>query len=708
MSTKTTSPIPAEELVRLEVEDGVAYLIFDRPGSGANIFDEATLDALDQRLDWAASRTDLRGLVLETAKDSIFVAGADLSLLSKSTAEDLKEFLWKGQQVFNRLDDLGIPTVAAIHGAAMGGGLEVALACDWRIASDERATRMALPETQLGILPAWGGSTRLPRLLGVPASLAMILKGSSMNPRQAYKAGLIDGTCPRSRLRVLAEQMIEKGRRRLNPKLLGLDPLSASIIRRKALEGVAAKTHGHYPAQEAAVEIVTRALGSSRSESLGRERDAVARLAGTGAAKNLMRVFFLSESSKKLGREVKLPPIKSVAVVGAGVMGAGIAHWLSSRGLSVLLLDISPEAIARGLATCEKLRAAMVRRRLIDGTEADRMRDRISATHERVPLHRMDLVIEAAVEDLEIKKKIFRDLSNRASSTTILATNTSALPITDLAADPGISHPERVIGLHFFNPVHLMKLVEVVAAPRSSVETVASMTGFVQRIGKLPVLVRDSPGFVVNRILMPYLVEAGHLFDRGVDPLEIDQAMLDFGMPMGPLRLLDEVGLDVGRHVAATMEREFPGRFAVPPVLDRLVEEGQLGVKSGGGFFIHEKGSKEAPTPSPAALAARGMNEPVSLSREAIADRLVLLMVNESFKCLEEKVADTEDDIDFAMIMGAGFAPFRGGPITHAKASGYGHCLEILRALHEEEGPRYEPSELLVRYAEGRRRQDDS
>jgi len=207
---------------------------------------------------------------------------------------------------------------------------------------------------------------------------------------------------------------------------------------------------------------------------------------------------------------------------------------------------------------------------------------------------------------------------------------------------------------------------------------------------------------------MPYLVEAGHLFDRGVDPLEIDQAMLDFGMPMGPLRLLDEVGLDVGRHVAATMEREFPGRFAVPPVLDRLVEEGQLGVKSGGGFFIHEKGSKEAPTPSPAALAARGMNEPVSLSREAIADRLVLLMVNESFKCLEEKVADTEDDIDFAMIMGAGFAPFRGGPITHAKASGYGHCLEILRALHEEEGPRYEPSELLVRYAEGRRRQDDS
>lgn len=691
----TTSTNNIDDLIRLEVEEGVAFLIFDRKDSGANIFDIPTLDALDQRLDWVESQTDIRGVVFETAKNSIFVAGADLNTLATAEAKELEGFLWKGQKLFNRIEDLKLPTVAAIHGAAMGGGLEVALACDMRIASDEKSTRLALPETQLGIMPAWGGSTRLPKLIGLPKALPIILKGSSLNAKQAKRKGLVKEITSKEKLRVLAKRLVfqKKTKPKKKPSLIGRDPLTSKVIKKKALEGVLKKTRGHYPAQEAAIEVACASLRVSRDQSLKNERDETVRLAQTTATENLVRMFFLTEKAKKLGDKSLAKDIKEIAVVGAGVMGAGIVHWLSARGYNVMMIDINPEAIAKGLNHCEKLRTKMVKRGLATKTEAMKMGDRITVTHEKISLYKFDLIIEAAVEDMEIKKSIFKDLSTRSAPEAILATNTSALSVTELSKAKGIKNPQRIIGLHFFNPVHMMKLVEVVEGEKTSPETLAKLTKFVQKIGKLPVVVQDSPGFIVNRVLIPYLVEAGHLYDLGVDPEKIDKAMLDFGMPMGPLRLLDEVGLDVGKHVASTMEAEFADRFTTPQILNRMVEAGLLGKKGGEGFYTYK--GKKGEEISDKAKSLRKTPGEHPMTEQEITDRLTLLMINESFLCLEEKIVPDSDDVDFAMIMGAGFAPFRGGPITHAKNIGLDNCADKLEKLLQKEGERYRPSQLI-------------
>ena len=473
-----------------------------------------------------------------------------------------------------------------------------------------------------------------------------------------------------------------------------------ALIRKKVTSTVEAKTRGHYPAQLAAINVVCDSIKADRETSLESERTAALELARNEVTGNLMRIFFLTENAKRLKvGEGEPRPIKRVCVVGAGVMGSGIAHWLSTRGIQVLLQDISPAAIARGLQTTEKLRSEMVKRRLITKTQAGTYRDRIQTTATPVSLQSMDMVIEAAVENLEVKKKIFTDLASRTRPDTILATNTSALPISDLAAHEGITHPERVVGLHFFNPVHRMKLVEVVAAKQTSDEVNNACLKLVQKIGKLPVFVKDSPGFVVNRILMPYMIEAGELFERGVDAQLIDKAMLDFGMPMGPIRLLDEVGVDVSRHVAATMADSFPEKFSVPKILDQMIDAKQLGRKSKAGFYVYEGKAEKV---NPVALQARSGSGLESLDQTHIADRLSLLMVNESFRCLEEGVCEDPQAIDFAMIMGAGFAPFRGGPIHDAKERGLKEVVDILTKLDtDSEGDRFKPAELLVKAASG-------
>ncbi|MFT4638890.1 MAG: 3-hydroxyacyl-CoA dehydrogenase/enoyl-CoA hydratase/3-hydroxybutyryl-CoA epimerase [Verrucomicrobiales bacterium] len=686
--------------IQLTIEDGIARLIFDRPNSSANIFDDETLSELDTHLTQITKDASLKGLIIESAKDSIFIAGADIKKLSTASESDLEAFLKKAQSVFDRISDLEIPTVAAIHGAALGGGLEIALACKWRVASDHRSTKLGLPETQLGILPAWGGSTRLPKLIGLPKALDMILKGSTANVGKAKYSGLIDGIAPPDRLRVFARSLIAKSEPERKNHWLTNNPFAAWLIRKKVTKTIEAKTRGHYPAQLAAINVVCDSIKADRVQSLENERTAALELSRNEVTRNLMRIFFQTENSKRLKVGDASPqPIKRVCVVGAGVMGSGIAHWLSTRGIQVLLQDISPAAIARGMQTTEKLRSEMVTRRLITKTEAATYRDRIQTTATPVSLKSMDMVIEAAVENLEIKKKIFTDLADRTRPDTILATNTSALPISDLAAHEGISHPERVVGLHFFNPVHRMKLVEVVAAKQTSDAVSNTCLKLVQKIGKLPVYVKDSPGFVVNRILMPYMIEAGELFERGAGAEAIDNAMLDFGMPMGPIRLLDEVGLDVSRHVAATMAESFPDKFTVPKILDQMIEAKQLGRKSKAGFYIYN--SKEAPV-NPIALQSRSGSGLETLDQAQITDRLVLLMVNESFRCLEEGVSEDPDAIDFAMIMGAGFAPFRGGPVNYAKKRGLKEIVGILTKLDtDSEGSLFAPAELLKKAANG-------
>jgi 3-hydroxyacyl-CoA dehydrogenase / enoyl-CoA hydratase / 3-hydroxybutyryl-CoA epimerase len=705
--------------------DGVCVLTFDRPDSAANVFDRATLAELDAQLAFIENQPDVQGVVLASAKPSIFIAGADLHALGKfpstpgTVPPDLPALIELGQRVFNRLAALSVPTVAAIHGACVGGGFELALACDYRVASPDKATKIGLPETQLGILPAWGGSTRLPRLIGLPLALDVILGGKTLPAKVALKRGMVDELAPKQQLVDLAVQRILGGSAtpRRTAHALTNNALSAAVIAARARSQVWQRTRGHYPAVLKALDVAVSGLRKSVSGSLALEREAVLELAQSEAARNLIRVFFLQERAKKLGTgqasslalhssekhgkasETGWKPVLRATVIGAGVMGAGIAQWLTSRGVQVTMTDIDTDAVARGVAKVAELYRAGAKRRVFTPVEMRQGMDRLTPFTGEPPLRHMDLVIEAAVERMDLKKRIFQGLAARSSPDTILATNTSALSVAGLAdATPC---PERVIGIHFFNPVHKMQLVEVVRGPRTSPDVVARAVRFVQQTGRLPVLVNDSPGFVVNRILMPYLLEAGHLFEHGARIEDIDAAMLDFGMPMGPLRLVDEVGVDVAAHVARTLVEQFSPRLRMPMILEKMLQAGQLGRKADHGFYLH---NTKRPVPHTELAMFRVAEDSAGLDRNVLQEGMVMLMVNEAARCLEEGVVGTPADVDFAMIMGTGFAPFRGGPLRHADALGVQHVVERMNRLAATSGERFHPCALLEQMAEEGRR----
>src|SRR6059036_2806203 len=489
---KLMPAVATASMIRREIgDDQICVLTFDRPESGANIFDAATLEELNEHLDFVEHEASLRGLIIASAKKSIFVAGADLkTLLQQAQSGDMREFIAKGQRIFGRLANLKIPTVAAIHGASAGGGYEVALACDYRIASDDPATRIGLPETTLGLIPAWGGCTRLPRLIGAEKAADVILKGKLYSAQEALKLGLLDEVAPRDQLVDLARKKLRDGKRKPSP------------APRIDQEIPAPRNHNLAPAR--ALEVIKKSLFASTQQSLAFELDAIVDLGKTESTQNLIRNFFLAEKYKKGPAKVPAQKVVHAAVIGAGVMGSGIAQWLSSRGVTVILRDIAREQIDHGLANIEKTYADAVKRGLMTEEKAKEGRARIVASTAPMELRDVQFVIEAASEKIEIKKEIFRELAMQAGPKTIIATNTSALPIGELA-DATVS-PEHVIGLHFFNPVSRMKLVEVVIGKQTSDETRERTLAFARQVGKLPVIVRDSPGFLVNRVLFPYLL----------------------------------------------------------------------------------------------------------------------------------------------------------------------------------------------------------
>ena len=666
--------------------DGVVVLTFDRPRSPANIFDRATLCELKLHLEWLMQQPCLRGVVLATAKPGIFIAGADLHLLSRASADELHGFVELGQSVFNLLADFPAPTVAALHGAALGGGLEVALACDYRVASDAATTRLALPETKLGIVPAWGGCTRLPKLIGLPKALEMILKGDPVFPKQALRLGLVDAIAPREHLLAEARRCIAAGKPlprepvHLNHRLVaaGLAWWTQRRLRKSA--------RGLYPALPAAVQLVTRNLRLARDRALAAEHQTVLSLAKTDASRNLLRLALLRDRAKK---GAPAPPIRRAIVVGAGVMGAGIAHWLAAHRVSVVLRDVDSARVAAGLDKARGLFEKSARRGDCTALEARDGMDRLSPATTDTPLDNVDLVIEAVVEQLPAKQELLRRLSAASGPGTVFATNTSALSITALA---DATHcPERVVGLHFFNPVHRMPLVEVVRGRATSDATVARAAQFARDLGKIPVLARDHPGFLVNRILMPYLLEAAWLWDAGADPKVVDEAMLDFGMPMGPLRLIDEVGVDVSLHVLNTLAGAFGERLAAPPALQRLAAAGDLGHKSGRGVYVYRD---DVAVPNPIVDARKRDEAARPMSSAQMQTRMALLMINEAARCVEEGVARDADDVDLAMVLGTGFAPFRGGPLRLLDAWGARHVVNELIGLTQTH-PRFAPCALL-------------
>ena len=690
-------------MIRREIgDDYICLLTFDRRESGANIFDAVTLDELNEHLDFVENESPLRGLIIASAKKSIFIAGADLrTLLQGARSGEMRAFIAQGQKVFNRLAELKIPTVAAIHGASAGGGYEVTLACDYRVASDDPATRVGLPETTLGLIPAWGGCTRLPRVIGAEKAADVILKGNLYSVQEALKLGLIDEIAPRDQLVDLAKKKLRDGKRRA---------LAAPKLDREI-----PPPRNHNPAPARALEVIKKGLFASTQQALAFELDAIVDLGKIESTQNLIRSFFLAEKYKKGTSKTPRERVVHAAVIGAGVMGSGIAQWLSSHGVSVILRDIAREQIDRGLANIEKMYGDAVKRGLMTEEKAKEGRARIVASTAPMELRDVQIVIEAASEKMNVKREVFRELAMEAGSKTIIATNTSALPIGELA-DVTVS-PEHVIGLHFFNPVSRMKLVEVVVAKETSEETRERSLAFVRQIGKLPVVVRDSPGFLVNRVLFPYLLDAAELFESGLHAEKIDNALLQWGMPMGPLRLIDEIGVDIAVDIGNTLEKAYGRRDHVSPVLLWLRDRQMLGRKTGAGFYKYD-GKVQTPNdsltrwrralhgepegadgPNPAAAGPDWHRDPrLRSNEEELTHRLIFLMVNEAADCVEERVVDSPEDADYGMILGTGFAPFRGGPLRFAEHFGLKKIVEAMGRLAQSE-EKFSPCDILRKHA---------
>lgn len=703
--------VASAPMIRRETgDDYICILTFDRPDSGANIFDAATLDDLNEHLEAVEKDVSLRGLIIASAKKSIFVAGADLkTLLQAAKTDQMREFIEPGQEVFNRLANLKIPTVAAINGASAGGGYEVALACDYRVASDAPATRIGLPETGLGLLPAWGGCTRLPRLIGTEKAAEVILKGKLYSAQEALKIGLVDEIAPPDELLNRAREKLRGGKRKMEERSMVGSSRRDDSRKLSGQRGVPTSATGN-PALARAYEIINKTQSISPDESLRLELDGIVDLGKTESTQNLIRNFFLAEKYKKGTSLTPTEKIVHAAVIGAGVMGSGIAQWLSARGVTVILRDVAREQIDRGLANVEKIYGDAVKRGLMNEEKAKQGRARICGSTAPMELRDVQFVIEATSEKMEIKKEVFRVLAMEAGPKTVVATNTSALSVSELA-EVTVS-PEHVIGLHFFNPVSRMKLVEVVVAKQTSDETRDRSLAFVRQIGKLPIVVRDSPGFLVNRVLFPYLLDAAELVESGLDPERIDRALVEWGMPMGPLRLIDEIGVDITIDIGNTLEKAYGQRDHVPSILLSLRDQQMLGRKTGAGFYKYEG---KAQTPNDQLLQwrvvagggdhgrseRRTRNQPASTppaTDEELTNRLIFLMVNEAARCVEEEVVDSAEDADYGMILGTGFAPFRGGPLRFAEYFGIKRTVEELERLAGTE-KKFTPCEILKKHA---------
>lgn len=699
---------------RLEPQaGGIVHLVMDDPARKVNVLDEPALADLERALDELSGRSDLSGVVLASGKPGSFIAGADIQAIGAITEREVVlALIRRAHAAFLRLGALGCATVAAIDGICLGGGLELALACDSRLVADEPRTQIGVPEVLLGIFPGFGGTVRLPRVIGLVHALDLILTGRTIDARRAERIGLVARAVPAAwlleqahqRLAALARRPARARPDRFRPRgtgewFLNRTPFGRGLVLSRARAETRRRTGGHYPAPLAALRVIEHTLGRPIAEALEIEASNVSDLLIGPVCKNLVRLFELQERAKKesVTRDPGVRPgtVRAIVLAGAGVMGGGIAEIASRAGVTVRLRDLRAEALTRALQTARTLIEDRGRRRRLAARERDAQLARILPTLELDGVGRADLAIEAVVEDLDIKRRVFAELEVRMRADAVLATNTSSLSVSALAQ--GLAHPERMCGLHFFNPVHRMPLIEVVRASATSDQALATAVAFARRLGKTPVVVADAPGFVVNRVLTPYLLEAMALLEEGYTIADIDAVMRRFGMPMGPFEVLDEVGLDVANKVAGVLSRAFPDRMSGSDGLEKLLAAGRLGKKSGLGFYRHRGRRRE---PDRAARELLGVTRARRVHDvEGITERMVLAMVNEAALCLEQGVAADAGAIDLALVFGAGFPPFRGGPLRYADTVGLKPIETRLTALRAEKGERFRPAALLARLA---------
>lgn len=694
--------------LRFEVVDGnIGLITFDQPNSRANTLNQAVLAEFEQLLTEIEKRSDLQGLILRSGKPGMFVAGADLKELGSAEhdPEQARKLVQRGLRILERFEALPYPTVAAIEGSCMGGGLELALAFDHRVASTHPKTELGLPETKIGLIPGWGGTQRLPRVIGPANAVEMIASGESVPAQKAAAMGLVFDAVPSERLLDEAKRVLQMSRetgewkqaRQQKQQPVGLTEDQHGFTFAVAKGAVLAKTKGQLPAPLAAVEVVEKSCNLPLTEGLKVETEAFAKLVGSDISRNLIAVFFMNQRLQKdpgvNNPEIKPREIQRVGVLGAGIMGAGIAGAFLRRGIPCTMLDINDAALAKGVAAIQKVLQGRVEAGRMKPEEAVAILGKLCTTLSLAAMSDRDLVIEAVVENEAVKVQTFQQLQNHLPADRIIASNTSTISITRMAK--AVQHPERFAGMHFFNPVDRMPLVEVIRGEQTSDETVATLVALAKKIGKTPIVVKDCPGFLVNRILFPYINEALVLLEEGASPRAIDKAATAFGMPMGPITLNDVVGNDTALYAGKVVNTAFADRAAPSRILEELVKEGRLGQKTGAGFYSYAKDPKRgADDPAFEAILARCRRQQRHIDAEEITDRLFLPMLLEATRCLAEGIVRDPSDVEMGLILGIGFPAWRGGILHWARSLG---VEEILRRLkkYEHLGPRFHPTDAL-------------
>jgi 3-hydroxyacyl-CoA dehydrogenase/enoyl-CoA hydratase/3-hydroxybutyryl-CoA epimerase len=686
-------------------EKGIGEIVFDQEGSDVNLLSSELLTELETVLEEVARRSELRLLLFKSAKKDIFIAGADIKEIGAlGSCNEAAEKVRQGRRILGRIATLKIPTLAVIDGAALGGGLELALACDFRLATENPKTKIGLPEVSLGVMPGFGGTVRLRDLIGLQKALELILGSKQLSGKKASLLGLVDGCVPGGYLAFKEAQMVadildEQKRAKLLSKRhtpTVLERFLPSLILSFAEKEVLKRTKGNYPAPLEVISHFKKIRKMGFYEALEAETQSFALLALTKESKQLTRLFFTSEALKHDSGTESVPEVQELrraAVFGGGTMGSGILWLFSKIDLPVRLKVRRSEQIAEALGVVHKNYMAIKRRKRLTQREIDLKVDKISADTQMRGFAKSDIAVEAIVEDIDAKQELYRELEEMLGEEAIIASNTSSLSITALASK--MRHPERFVGMHFFNPVDRMPLVEVIRGEKSSDRTVATVIVLAKKAGKTPMVVADSPGFLVNRLLIPYINEAIHLFEEGESFEKIDRLLLEFGMPMGPFRLVDEVGLDVGYKVAKILEEAYGPRMQCAPIFERLRDElGLLGRKNGKGFYRYTKRSVKADR-----AVAGLVREKRSFTRAEIIDRTLLIMVNEASRAVEEGVVKNAAYLDMAMVMGSGFPPFRGGILAYADERGIREVVARLNDLSDAYGERFKPSALLAAMA---------
>ncbi|HTK47918.1 MAG TPA: fatty acid oxidation complex subunit alpha FadJ [Gemmatimonadaceae bacterium] len=706
--------------LQLEFADGIALVTIDLPHEPVNKVTASLRAEFGQLFGRIETDPTLRGVVLLSGKPDTWIAGADidefLTIVSAADAESLSR---GGQALLARLDTLRIPVVAAIHGACLGAGLETALACRYRIATDHPKTVLALPEVQLGIIPGGGGTQRLPRLVGLQRALDMILTGRNIRARKALQMGLVDELVHPAilrdvaldRVRRLADGSLEP---RHSPKgrgaaglLLEDNPLGRSLVFRKAREGVVARTHGHYPAPLAALAAVQAGYDGGPELGYRMESRAFGECAVTDVARELIFLFFATTALKKdPGVDEEPPPeprdVETLGVLGAGFMGAGIASIAVQQDTAVRLKDTDLARVGKGIAAVSEVLKERLKKKRITRLEYEDQLLLAGGTVEYTGFGKCELVIEAVFEDLALKQRVLREVEPLLRMDAVYASNTSTIPIGRIAE--AAQRPTRVLGMHFFSPVHKMPLLEVIATGDTDADAIVTAVAYGKRLGKTVIVVNDGPGFYTTRILSAYMNEAGRLLDEGASIDAVDSALTAFGFPVGPITLLDEVGIDVGGKVGVVLNEAFGARMTPSESLRRVVESGRTGRKGRLGFYRYDEAGRKGEVDPSVYEVLPGGPERRELPVAEMQNRCVLAMVNEAMLCLEQGILRAPVDGDVGAVFGLGFPPFRGGPFRYVDARGAARVLDDLDQLNQRFPGRFAPSELLVEHARAQQR----